>query len=57
MYTEECESIFSRLSATIGISAAAFGAHILKSKGIPPERVASWLMAANYMVWTPSESN
>jgi len=38
--------------AAIGISAAAFGSHVLKSKpGITPARVSSWVMAANYMTF------
>ncbi|KAF9651894.1 DUF423-domain-containing protein [Thelephora ganbajun] len=36
----------------IGISAAAFGAHSLKGRpGMTPERVASWVTAANYMTF------
>ncbi|KAF9787185.1 hypothetical protein BJ322DRAFT_1053976 [Thelephora terrestris] len=36
----------------VGISAAAFGAHALKSRpGMTPERVASWVRGANYMTF------
>lgn len=50
------ESILSRTSAAVGISAAAFGAHALKGRpGMTPERVDSWVRAANYMVRRLSE--
>ena len=52
-YTRKDTNRSPRRPAAVGISAAAFGAHALKGRpGMTPERVASWVTAANYMVRT-----